>query len=184
MVEKAGTQERATIVFAFERSLDPKLATPSARIAWDMVGAAMQMRFLELFREEMSATYGVGVRTGWDQRWTQAELKLSFQCAPKRATELRKAALKEITRLTTEGIGADHLAKAKQAAVRKDEISLTKNTYWIDTLAYLSFNDLALREILDQKDLIASIATEHLKSAQALFVAVDKPAIAVLLPKK
>lgn len=182
--EKDGTQERATIVFSFERTVPAESATPKARLAWHMVGAAMQMRFLELFREEMGATYGVGVRTSWDQRWTQAEMKLSFQCEPKRATELRKAAQAEITRLTTEGITADHFAKAKESLVKRDETDLQANSHWMLTLAFLDFNKRSLSDIIEKKALIDSITEADVKAAQAAFAAVDKAAVGVLLPKK
>ncbi len=182
--ERDGTQARATIVFGFERTVPAESSTLKARLAWHMVGAAMQMRFLELFREEMGATYGVGVRTDWDQRWTQAEMKLSFQCEPKRATELRKAALVEITRLTSEGISADHFAKAKEAVIKRNETSMQRNGHWIGNLAYAYFNERPISEIIEEKALIDSITAEDLKAAQAAFAAVDKPAIAVLLPKK
>jgi zinc protease len=181
---KDGTQKRATIVFGFERTVPAEVSTPKARLAWNLVGAAMQMRFLELFREEMGATYGVGVRTGWDQRWTQAEMKLSFQCEPKRATELRKAALVEITRLHTEGITADHFAKAKEAMVKRNETELQRNPHWLGNIAYAYFNKRPLSEIIEEKALIDSLTEADLKAAQASFAAVDKPAIGVLLPKK
>ncbi len=182
--EKDGTQKRATIVFGFERTVPAEASTPKARLAWHLVGAAMQMRFLELFREEMGATYGVGVRTGWDQRWTQAEMKLSFQCEPKRATELRKAALAEITRLNTEGITADHFAKAKEALVKRNETQMQLNPHWLGNIVYAYFNKQPLSEIIEEKALIDSLTEADVKAAQASFAAVDKAAMAVLLPKK
>jgi zinc protease len=182
--EKDGTQERATIVFAFERTVPAESATPKARLAWYMVGEAMQMRFTELFREEMGATYGVGVRTDWDQRWTQAEMKLSFQCEAKRATELRKAALVEIARITKEGITADHFAKAKEMVVKRNETEMQRNEHWLGNLAYSYFNAQPIDEIIKDKALIESITEADVKAAQAAFAATDTPATAVLLPKK
>lgn len=87
----------------------------------------------------------------------------------------------EIARLTGEGVTADHFAKAKEALVKRNEVSMQRRPHWIASLAYPYFNDRPLTEIIEEKELTESITAEDLK---AVFAALDKPAIAVLLPKK
>jgi len=142
----------------------------------------MQMRFLELFREEMGATYGVSVRAGFDQKYTQAELSLSFQCDPTRAEELREAALKEVRRLMKEGISKDHFAKAKAALTKRDETAMRENGHWIATLSALRLDKLPMTEIFDTQKHLDTMKWEDLKIAQASFAAMGSAAVAVLLP--
>lgn len=181
---KDGTQPRATLVFSFEKNVSAEVATPKARLAWRMVGEAMQMRFLDRFREEMAATYGVSVRTRFDQRWTQAEMQVAFQCEPARAEELRKAALAEIASLSEKGVSADHFAKAKASMQKRNESAMLDNAHWLSSLSSLHLQARGLSEILEDKKRIEAVTLADLKAAQASFVAIESVATAVLLPKK
>ncbi len=181
---KDGTQPRATIVLLFKKSVSAETATPSARLAWKMVGEAMQMRFLELFREEMGATYGVSVRTGFDQRWTQSVMQVAFQCEPARADELRKAALAEVARMTSEGVTAGHFAKANASQQKRNETDMLANLYWTHRISSLRSEGRDLGDILKDKERIKALQLSDLSAAQASFSAVENVATAVLLPKK
>ncbi|MBL4633553.1 MAG: insulinase family protein, partial [Kofleriaceae bacterium] len=181
---KDGTQPRATLVFMFKKSVSAELATPTARLAWKLVGEAMQMRFLELFREEMGATYGVSVRTRFDQRWTQAVMQVAFQCEPARADELRKAALAEVARMTKEGVTAGHFAKAKASQQKRNETDMLANWYWANRISSLRNEERELGDILTDKTRINALQLSDLSAAQASFSAVENVASAVLLPKK
>jgi zinc protease len=181
--KKDGSEDRASLSLLFEQDVKLEQVDPEAMYAWQVVGRAIKMRFLELFREEMGATYGVQVTTDWDHNWTQAELSLALQCDPKRVKELQAAALKELETLRSEGISEDHFAKAKETQLKQVETSLQRNDYWLGSLLYVYFNDKPLSFILDMKKTNEALTLEDVRAAHKEFAAQGRAGIAIHLPK-
>lgn len=182
--QRDSTEERASLSIFFDKEVDASASDRKELASWRLFGNAAEMRFLKLFREEMSETYGVRINTGWSQRWSHADMTIGFQCAPKRAKALLALAEKEIAAVVSEGVSEEHFAKAKEAALKAYETDLKDNGYWLNRLDFLLFNDRKLSEILDYATVIKALTVEDLKATAGRLIDVKKPVIGLLLPKK
>ncbi len=185
LTKRDGSQPRAAISFFFDREYQGKQGpSASEKVAWKLFGDAATMHFLALFREELGETYSVRMQTRWGQRWTHTIATLALQCATENAGPVQKRAEATLATLVQTGVSEEYFSKAKAALLKRNEVNLKTNTFWMKSLGRIYFNQGELSEILDQKRVITETSLEMVHKAAKDFIAPNKAVIGVLLPKK
>jgi zinc protease len=145
---------------------------------------ALRIRLREVLREEMGATYGVGVG-GSIQRWPTGLFSFSvgFGCAPENVEEMARTAFAEIQAVKRDGLGEDYVAKVREAQTRRREVDLRENGFWLGALATYTRHDLDPRRILAYEELVGSVTTASLRESARRYLPEDRYVIGVLLPE-
>ena len=95
----------------------------------------IEIRLREKIREEMGASYGVGVycnQGNYPSRRYSASI--AFGCEPKRAEELVDLVLRELKALGETPAREEDLAKLREGFSRRRETALKTNEFWQGTL--------------------------------------------------
>lgn len=184
LVVRDGTTERAQLTLFFNRAINPKEATAKQRAAWQLFGAALELQFLDVFREQLGDTYSVGVDTAFRHRWNYATMNIGLQSEPKRAAALEKRMLAEIVKAVSVGVSKENFVKARQGARKELETRLQQNRYWQVRLFDAYFNQRPLSEIEGLEKVFADLTEADLTATAKSFVDPDKPVVGILLPKK
>jgi zinc protease len=121
---------------------------------------ALRIRLREVLREDLGGAYSVGVSGGISHYPRERfALSISFGCDPQRADELIAAALAEVERVKSEGPGAAHVDKVREAQRRGRETDLERNPFWIGEIVSHEIDGLDPREILQYDELVAAVTT-------------------------
>lgn len=180
-----GSAPRAQLSIRLEKDLEGAALRRDERSAWAMAGEAIELRFLDLFREELGATYSVRVSSGLTRRRTRASMHVSFQVEPKRARELEKRALAELKKLQKRGLAADHVDKV--IAARRESLlkSQEQNEWWLENLiAAVSYGKPLEKVLSGYSKALESMSKRDLDRALSRFLDLRAPVIGVHLPDK
>lgn len=103
-------------------------------IMMDLTGDILDMVFLDTLREEMGGTYGAAVGSGLNPntgRWT---IVYNFDTNPDMRNAMIERSEKEMAKLFSEGANPDHFARVKEAKIKKLELNLRDNDYWLNRI--------------------------------------------------
>jgi zinc protease len=179
-----GTAQRAQLSFYYANEVDPSKVSRKERLAWSLAGDAMQMRFIEHFREEMGATYSARVTASNSNYRTRFSLLAAFHVDPKQATSLEKAAKAEIARMAKEGISQEHFDKVIKAELKGLETSLKSNNAWRRYLqAAVEFKE-PLDGLKTKGELLKSVTVDDLNHAMKTFLDPSRPVVGVHRPSR
>jgi zinc protease len=157
--------------------------TRDAAIDAGILADVLEMRLLEILREDMGGVYGVDVGGGISRRPRSVRsFEISFTTAPESVAALKAAVLAEIARIAADGIDADYLDKLRQQRIRGHEVELRDNTYWAVELAdaWDYGDDPAL--IVDISASLARLTSDNVKAAAARFLSTSQYVTGVMLP--
>jgi len=99
------------------------------------MGSILEVRLRELLREDLSGTYGVGVRSSITRiPHREYSISISFGSDPHRADELVGFVLAEIERLKESGPTAQEIANIKAQLTRSFEVNSRENGFWLQRL--------------------------------------------------
>ncbi|WP_456427503.1 M16 family metallopeptidase [Rhodocaloribacter sp.] len=115
-----------------------------------VVTDVLSLRLREVLREDLGGVYGVGVNGSLSKEPREAyRVSISFGCAPERVDELTRTVFEEMARFRTEGTTETYLVKAREAALRRHEVGLEQNSYWLGSLMFSDEYDLDPNDIPD-----------------------------------
>lgn len=131
---RKGIEPRSQTRIAFNSEIDmDDLSNSMGIVATRML---LENRLREALREELSGTYGVGVRTSLSfVPIENTTLIIEFSSDPQRADELTQRIFAEIAALQTEGPTAESVAAVREASLRQNEINLRRNASWLAALS-------------------------------------------------
>jgi zinc protease len=113
-----------------DRTWDPEKSHVFASL-----GQLLDIRYVDVLREEMSGIYGMGVRISLVRiPYQHLETSIYIPCSPENADKLTKAALDEIRKIQKEGVNPEDLNKVKEGQRRDLEKNLRENSYWAGQL--------------------------------------------------
>jgi zinc protease len=156
---------------------------PDKSHVFSSLGQLLDIRYVEVLREEMSGIYGMGIRTSLMKiPYPRLETSIYIPCSPDNTDKLTKAALDEIRTIQLHGVTDEDLNKVKEAQRRELEKSLKENNFWIGQLmeAY-RINDPAL--ISQAGERISTLTSEKLQEA-ARAIDLENYVRVVLVPEK
>ena len=181
--KRDGSQKRASITMFYDMLRGEGLPTENEQLAWNVFARAVQMHYLELFREELGETYSVAMQSSFRENWTHAVAYLYFQVAPERATAVQKRAESELVRLAKEGVKEEHFTKAKEAIVKGHEVDLRRNEFWLGELEETYFYGKEVDDIAAMGKAIDALTADDVAAASKQFLDSSKPMVGMHLPK-
>jgi zinc protease len=129
---RKGLEPKATTQIVFTGEFEFGQANLYALSA---LGEVLQLRLREVLREELSGTYGTGVRaSGAAAPWPQYQLSIGFGTSPDRLGELTWAVLQEIETLRHRGPSESDLQKVREMMIRGRENDLRQNHFWLQQI--------------------------------------------------
>ena len=114
------------------------------------LGDVLQLRLREVMREDLGGVYGVGVDAGLSREPVPAyRVNVGFGCDPERVEELTRAAFAVMDSLRAAPPAPSYLNKVREATLRRHEVGLKENSYWMSSLRFMDENDLPPDEMRD-----------------------------------
>jgi zinc protease len=145
---------------------------------------ALEIRLREVLREDLGATYGVGVSGSLSFRPRQEfSLSISCGCAPDRAEALLPRLLDELAEVRATGFAEATMAKVREQQRRRHEEGLEQNDFWVAALTDAYRLGLDPRLILDHEPLVESVTGDSLRAAAGRYLDTARSVRAVLYPE-
>ena len=115
-----------------------------------VVTDVLSLRLREVLREDLGGVYGVGVDGALTKEPYEAfHVSIGFGCAPERVEELTRVVFEEMARFRETGTEKTYLEKAREAALRRHELGLEQNGYWLGALMFSDEHGLDPTDIPD-----------------------------------
>jgi zinc protease len=179
---KKGTakQSAVDIIFSGEApySLDEGL---KLKVLTDV----LNIKIIEILREEMSGIYGGGLRGSLAKRpYNHYSVALSFGCGPENVDKLIKAAMDIIKNAQEKGIEQKDLDKVKETLKKQNEDAMKENDHWLDALsnAWIEQDDPVW--ILEYSKKVEALTIADIQDAAKKYLNTQNIIKAVLYPEK
>ncbi|HEX9731594.1 MAG TPA: insulinase family protein [Thermoanaerobaculia bacterium] len=182
--------------FEVEKGLEPKSqvrliftgpATWSREASHDVRSLAevLNLRLREVLREDMGATYGVGVGGSIALRPREEyTVRISFGCAPDAVENLVDVIFAELEAAREKGVDEGDLGKVKEALRRQREVDLKENGYWLSALANYYSHGHDPRWILDVEEESDAVTLERVREAARRYLDPARYVLGVLYPEE
>ena len=148
------------------------------------LGQAFQIRLREVLREDLGATYGVGVSGGLSSRPIETySFSIGFGCAPDEVDSLVATVFDEIAALKENGIDLSYVQKVQEIQRRERETDLKENGFWLRGLQ--SYYTLGLDPllILAHDELVDGLTPERLRDAARRYLDPERYVLGVHHPE-
>lgn len=147
-------------------------------------GEVMNIKLIELLREEKGGVYGVGAGGGGENMpYSKYTFQVQFPCAPENAEELTKATIDQLKKLQTEGISEEDLKKIKEGQRRQLEVNMKDNGFWANTLRVYHYQGWDPADLLKAKEKIDALTAKDMQAAAKKYIDPDKFIKIVLMPE-
>ncbi len=134
----------------------------------------LRIRLREVLREDMGATYGVGVSgRGNPEPVPEYTFRVGFGTAPERLSELIDAVFQDIAALKQAGPSQQDIDKVKEMQRRQLETDLRENSFWLSQLIAADRYGLDPRNILTYDELIDALTIDSVREAANRYLRTD-----------
>jgi len=179
-----------------EKGIEPKSRTRIAfngpfvfdqehRVAIRAMSEILQMRLLDVIREELGGTYSITASFGY-QKYPRPDytVAISFGSSPDRTEDLIKRVFQEVEKFKTEGPTEKQLADEKEALVREFETNSTQNGYLLNQIQLRFFNEEAVEGIWAIPDFYKKLDAATIKDAAKTYLNTNSYVKVTLFPEK
>ncbi len=157
--------------------------TPADRWALQGLAEALEVRLRNELREELGATYGVGVSAELNRLpRPEYRIRITYGSAPERAAELATAVLATVKEFRARGPTAVEVANWKATVARQQEVALKENETWATLLAAADAGGEDPATQLDVHRWIDPLTPERLRDAAAQYLVLTRYVRVTLLP--
>lgn len=144
---------------------------------------ALNIRLIEVLREEKSGVYGVGASASMSRiPYENYSITVRFPCAPENADSLTQAVWLILNDIKQNGISQANLKKVKETQLRELEVQLENNGFWLSYIESVLTNNQDPYFITYKKKEINNLKSEDLQQVANKFIT-DKYIRMVLLPE-
>jgi zinc protease len=158
--------------------------TPKNKLMMKVLEGILDLRYTETIREEEGGTYGVGIRSGLDQYpVNEGSLRMVFDCAPKRADDLKAIIYREIDKIIAEGPTNIDFNKTIKNLLKDREQAREHNNFWLSSLYgyYYSGTNNALPE--NYENILNEMKEDDVQAFTKAFIDGSDVADVVFVPK-
>ena len=153
---RRGTEPKARTVIVFN---GPFEWTRENRYALASLAEVLRMRFRDVLREELGATYDVSVSQSSERDpRPDYQFAIDFGSSPERVDTLRAAVFRELERIKRDGPTADEIEKVREMQRRGEETEIRQNGFWLNALAASARYESDPRQILRRSELRAKLS--------------------------
>ncbi|MFZ2287442.1 MAG: insulinase family protein [Bacteroidales bacterium] len=108
---------------------------PSNNLKMDVLAAILDLVYTEKVREDEGGTYTVNTgATSYKRPVEKADLMITFECDPARASELKRIIYRELHEIASNGPSQVNLEKAVSNMLKTREEEKQHNSYWAGTV--------------------------------------------------
>ncbi len=145
--------------------------------------SVLEMRLLEILREQMGGTYGVNVGYSDNQPVKgYGMVQVVFGSAPDRVDQMVAAVLTEVARLKKEGPAADDIQKVKEIEKRGLETAVRTNAYWVNSLQTVLTLGWDPTSIARRAARTESLSVANVGAALSQYLSENRYTVVTLLP--
>lgn len=149
------------------------------------LGEVMDIKLVEKLREEKGGVYGVGASGNMAKiPYSYYSFNISFPCAPENVDTLSQAAIDELKKIISTGVSKEDIEKVKEQQLRKLEVDIKQNGYWMSSLYDAFYNDNDPKNILTRKKQIEDLNSKMIQDAARKYINVNAYIKATLKPDK
>jgi zinc protease len=144
--------------------------SPYNRMVMRVIEGILDLRYVESIREEEGGTYGVGIRTSLN-RWPveKATMRISFDCDPTRASELKDKVFEELDKLAKEGPSEVDLSKTVENILKDREQSKEHNAYYLSTIYNYYIHDINFDDPDNYENIVKGLTAKDVKKVMKAF---------------
>lgn len=144
----------------------------------------LRIRLREVLREDMGATYGVGVSGRLRHRpKDRYGFSIEFGCAPKNVDEMLETLFLELEEVRAHGLDENTLTKVREIQRRRRETDLKENGFWLSALRSYYTHEWDPRLILEYEPLVERATSEQVRESAGQFLDLDNYLIGILYPE-
>ncbi len=145
----------------------------------------LAIKLRESMREDQGGVYGVRVNENI-QKYPENEysLSISFGCSPENVDSLVNTVFTEMKKIIENGPEEVDLEKVKETLIRGREVNIKTNSYWLNSIESLYFNQVPILTFEEFKSKVDSIEIEDLKQAAITYFTLDHYVEVALFPEK
>lgn len=148
---RMGREPRARTTFVYT---GPFAHSESEQVGLGAMTNILGTRLRERLRESLGGTYSVNVGAGLQSIPTRTySVQITFDAAPERVDEMRRAVVDEIEKLRKSGPTKAELSKVLEEYSRQTELSLKDNRFWLQMIAAYDQMERPLAELANYSDL-------------------------------
>ncbi|MDQ6764083.1 MAG: insulinase family protein [Bacteroidota bacterium] len=159
--------------------------SPDEDLKLNVLMAALNIKFIEKLREEMSGIYGGGMNGSLINRpYNHYVINVSFPCGPENVDKLTAAALDLIKNAKEKGVEQKDLDKVKETLKKQNDDQLTQNDHWLDVLTRSWIERDDPHWIYDYSKKVAALTVADMQQTANKYFNMDNYIKAVLNPEK
>ena len=149
------------------------------------LGEILDIRLVEILREEKSGVYGVGA-SGYASKspYENFEFTISFPCGPDNVDGLVASSIDAIREIQNEGISEENLNKVKEAQRRDQELHWKTNGYWMNVLKTYHVNNYDYKEVNWLNQRIEELTAEDILQVAKKYLNPEEYIQIVLYPEE
>jgi zinc protease len=149
-----------------------------------LLSDVMNIRLIEVLREEKSGVYGVGASASMTRiPYESYNISIKFPCAPNNVDSLVKQAINIGKEIQENGISELNLTKVKETQEREFEVNIKTNGYWLNSIENAWFYNENPLDILKKKDRILKATSKEIQGVAQKYLKNEYIKIA-LYPQK
>lgn len=144
----------------------------------------LDIRLIEVLREEQSGVYGVGASAQMSRTpYQNYNITVRFPCAPENTDSLSNLAANIFFEACQNGVSEVNVNKIKETQHRELEVSLKNNSFWLTNLENALLYNEDLTEINQKKEKIDRLTPQSMQQAACTYNKKDIIKV-VLKPEK
>ena len=180
-VRKGSEPKAQTVISFFADTELEELTMHRLRAATSV----LEMRLMDIIREEMGGSYGVSVHSTDTQPVPgYGMVQIVFGSAPDTVDTLVAAVMDEVTRLRQEGPSDEDLQKVKEIEKRTLETSARNNSYWVNSMRTVHALGWDVAGIARRQERTESLSRDNVHAAFTRFFPPDRYTQVTLLPEE
>ncbi len=148
--------------------------------------SVLNIRLREILREELGATYGVGVGANFASSPANKDygmVQIQFKSSPENVDQMVTAALAEIERLKKDGPSADDVSKVKELERRDLETNAKQNSYWLGSMQTVHLYGWDPAGIARRSERTERLTQENIKAMFQKYFPMDRYTLVTLKPE-
>ncbi len=151
----------------------------------DQLCKVLNIRLLEVLREDQGGVYSVGVRGGINREPVNSySITVSFGCSKENAEKLAGLVIDEIKNLQKNGAPQVNVDKVIAEDVRVMETEVKENDYWLSNLEQKYYYKEEPKIILEDMQMVKKLTVERTKELANKYFNFNNLAKLVLMPEK
>jgi len=157
-----GREPRARTAIVFH---GPYVHSEDDQLVLGALGRLLGNRLRDRLREALAGTYSVNVQTELhslpEPRYA---IRITYDAAPDRAEEMRRAVFEEVERLRKAGPTREEIANLREEITRQFELALKNNQFWLNLIIRYDQIERPLANLADYSEDVTKRLTAELVS--------------------